>query len=310
MITAFVVYTGTSTRGEILSKGWQRVVGTLAGVIVGVVVVTLVGGHTAVAVILIGVCLFFAFYLMALSPAVMMFFITTMLALLYGLLGQFSVALLLVRLEETAAGAAIGILVSYLVFPASTRDAAREGVADFLADLGALLGQATDRLGGAGPGRGLTTGEARDLRDQLTTLTTTLKPLTDGLAGLVGRPGSRRTLQVLRVCEHHARALSRAVDHAPGATLSPAQRLTLVQAGHAVQANVATLANAFRTGMPSSAVQSAEPALHALEQQIGDTAQPGRERLLTAVRHLHAIDHAICARAADLGATEDPDDPM
>lgn len=306
--TAFVVYTGASTRGEILSKGWQRVLGTLAGVVAGVLVATLVGGNTAVAVTLIGVCLFFGFYLMALSPAVMMFFITIMLALLYGLLGQFSVGLLLLRLEETAAGAAIGILVSYLVFPASTRDAARHGVADFLADLSALLGQATDQLGGEAVGRGHTTGPARDLRDQLTTLKTTLKPLTEGLAGLIGRPESRRTIQLLSVCEHHARALSRTADHATGAIPSLPERLALTRAGQAVQANVDTLANAFRTGTPPMTVQSAEAPLDAVEQHVGATPQPEKERLLAAARHLHSIDQAICARATELGATAHPHD--
>lgn len=45
VIAAFVVFVGTSSRGDVLSRGWQRVVGTIGGVIAGMGLAVLVGGH-------------------------------------------------------------------------------------------------------------------------------------------------------------------------------------------------------------------------------------------------------------------------
>lgn len=84
---------------------------------------------------LIFVSLFVGFYLMQISYAFMTVGITTMLALLYGLLGQFSIGVLLTRIEETAVGAAIGILAAMVALPTSTRGAVSEKLPAFLAGL-------------------------------------------------------------------------------------------------------------------------------------------------------------------------------
>jgi uncharacterized membrane protein YccC len=304
VIAAFVVYVGTSTRGEILSKGWQRVLGTLAGVVVGVLVATAVGGHTTVAIVLIAVCLFLGLYLMSVSPAVMMFFITTMLALLYGLLGQFSLDLLLVRLEETAAGALIGVLVSYVVFPASTRDAARGGVRDFLEELAGLVEQSTNDLTAASsaPGSRAAGERARALRDCFGELRTTAKPLTDGLAGVSGRSGSRRTVQVLAVCEHHGRMLSRLSDRSAGVAADAVPRGALERASRTVRANVDAFAEGTDARMADVTLDPAGPSLDDLEQVVDGLPDPARRSLRAVARHLRAVDQAICARASELGA--------
>lgn len=117
VIAAFVIYSGTASRGQTLTKGWQRILGTVAGVVVGTFVASLVGGNVTVSIVLIFVSLFFGFYLMKVSYVFMVAGTTTMLALLYGLLGQFTVALLVTRVEETAIGAAIGILTAVFVLP-------------------------------------------------------------------------------------------------------------------------------------------------------------------------------------------------
>ena len=62
VLTAFVIFSGTASRGETLVKAWQRVVGTLTGVVIGVVLVALVGGNVVVSVVFIFVALFMTFY--------------------------------------------------------------------------------------------------------------------------------------------------------------------------------------------------------------------------------------------------------
>jgi uncharacterized membrane protein YgaE (UPF0421/DUF939 family) len=122
------------------------------GVVIGVVLASLVGGNVVVSVLLIFVTLFI-FYWSQANNGVMMLSITTMLALLYGLLGEFSIGLLLTRLLETAIGAAIGILVALFVLPTPTSETVREGMRAYLARLddpvNASIGRLTDEPGEA-----------------------------------------------------------------------------------------------------------------------------------------------------------------
>jgi uncharacterized membrane protein YccC len=71
----------------------------------------------SIAVIL--AALFFGFYLQRINYAFMVTGITVMVAQLYVQLDEFSNSLLL-RLEETALGAAVAIAVVMLVFPTSS----------------------------------------------------------------------------------------------------------------------------------------------------------------------------------------------
>ncbi len=105
MIAAFVVFAGTNSWGETLTKGWQRLLGTVLGVPCGVLVATVVAGDKVFSVVMIFACLFFAVYFMQVTYSLMTFWITTMLALLYGLLGKFTFGVLMLRIEETAIGA-------------------------------------------------------------------------------------------------------------------------------------------------------------------------------------------------------------
>lgn len=297
-IAAFVVFTGTDTRGQTLSKGWQRVLGTLAGVCAGVVVAALVGGNTVAALVLIVLSIFLGIYLMRISSGWMMFFITTMLALLYGLLGQFSVGLLLVRLEETAAGAAIGVLVSFLVFPSSTSGAVRSGVGDFLTDLGELLEHLAAKLTGQRAPVSSAQAEAGALRESFDALTSTAKPLTEGLAGVANRSGPRRTLRAIGACEYHARVLARLADSAAGTVTDPDVCRAVVSAVHGVRDNVESAARALDGDTAGVPVQSADQVLDALDRAAEPLPEPDRDRLSAVVRQLRALDAAVCGLTA------------
>ena len=104
VIAAFVIFVGTNSWAETLDKGWQRLLGTVLGVPSGVLVATLVSGNTIASLVMIFVCIFCAFYFMKVTYSLMTFWISTMLALMYGLLGEFTFGLLLLRIEETAVG--------------------------------------------------------------------------------------------------------------------------------------------------------------------------------------------------------------
>lgn len=307
VIAAFVVFTGTSTRGEILSKGWQRVLGTLAGVAAGVVVAAVVGGEVLPSLALIVVCLFLGFYLMPIGYGLMIFFVTTMLALLYGLLGSFSIGLLVLRLEETAAGAAIGVAVAYLVLPASTRTAARAGARHFLAELDTLLERVTAEVTGAADDVAAPA-ESRALRTAFDGFRATARPLTHGLAGLPNRSGSRHAVGVLGACEHHARSLARTGDLHAGLARGDGLRPLVMAGAEAVCADVCALHGALADGAARDrvVVRPADDALDRLERAAGSYADGDRTAVLALARHLRAIDAAVCGLAGELGARTGP----
>lgn len=206
-LTTFVVFIGTTSRGETLSKGWQRLIGTLGGVLAGVLVAAPLSGHHAMSLALIVVCVFLAFYLQRVNHALLAFFITVLLALMYGLIGQFSVEVLALRLEETAVGAVSGVLASYLVLPISTTETIREKLTDFADRLWDVVDQAADALCGVAPGDGLIA-EARELDNATTDLRLAARPLSHGMAGLNGRRWARRWIRAVRACDQYARELA------------------------------------------------------------------------------------------------------
>ncbi|ODU01505.1 MAG: hypothetical protein ABS81_20520 [Pseudonocardia sp. SCN 72-86] len=330
VIAAFIVFAGTASRGDVLNRGAQRVVGTIGGVIAGMGLAALVGDQRLVAIVLLFACVFLALYLVRISQALMAFWITTVLALLYGLIGQFSAGTLLVRIEETAVGAAMGMLAGYLVLPKRTRDAFGEALDAAVDASDAALAAAVDRLTGHDPST--TPVElARDLDESLATLRARVKPLGNPLPRRRGRSSYERALRVLTAVDHYARDLARTSD----SVVDPDWEPTLRPAADRVRANLDGLRDHLVAGIPRSgrragaATVSSEtgsiPRVDTLEppaeivsaEDLVDAAEahaarcPDHRRrveLLAAVRYLRRIDQAVVGLAVDLGAAPDPAD--
>ena len=215
-VAAFVVFAGTNSRGDVLSRGWQRVLGTVGGVAAGMALAVVLGGRSIPTVAALVACLFLALYLVRISQALMAFWITAVLALMYGLIGQFSLETLTLRIEETAVGAAMGMLAAFLVLPRRTHDAYDEAHDDLVSTTDAVLGAATDQFLGRVPS-GAPIELARDMDDALGTLRDRTAPLT----GRWRRASDdyRDALHVLAGIDHYARALARLSDRRPGAGL-------------------------------------------------------------------------------------------
>lgn len=304
VIAAFVIFSGTTSRGEIISKGWQRLLGTALGVPAGVLVASAVGGDTALALVLIFVCMFLAFYLMKVAYSLMAFWITTMLALLYGLLGQFSVSVLLVRIEETAVGAVIGVAAAVLVLPTSTRTTVRKAADTFLTTLEELVEAAAQILLDEQDGQDLTE-QARDLGQQLQQLRSSAAPLTIGLAGLSGRGSTRRAVRVLTACDHYARSLAQS-SSSRARLAEPRLPDTIRPAVDRIKSNIRGLVSALSGAEPSS-VQPAADLLDAAEKTLtdqGDAPSPHGEQsaLRDALHALQHLDQAVVGLARELGA--------
>jgi uncharacterized membrane protein YccC len=294
VIAAFVTFAGTTSFGETLTKGWQRLLGTVLGVPSGVLVATAVSGDTAVSVVLIFVCLFCAFYLMKVAYGLMIFWITTMLALLYGLLGQFSVDLLLLRIEETAIGTVIGVTVAVVVLPTKTRTAIRDDARAFLTSLSDVVETCAAAVAGEA-GELDPTDRARGLHRTLQQFRASAKPVTVGIAGIAGRNSIRRSLRLLNACDHYARTLARAST----GSVAVAPKLAEVFAAAAAQTrrNIDALVGA----LDQRDTEDMYPATDLLDD-FDAAAGPESRRLLAASHALRQIDRAVVDAAVDLGA--------
>ncbi|MEU0497570.1 FUSC family protein [Mycobacterium sp. NPDC006124] len=208
VLTAFLVFTGVSTRGEILTRVGHRIVGTIAGVVAGVLLATLVGHHPLVQMVLLVTCVFCAFYLVTVAYAWLTFFVTVLLAMLYGLLGDFSVQVLELRIAETAVGGVVGIASAYFIFSTGTRATFVEKVDDYLQRMTDLIDAAIESTVTPG-GQTDLVAETRRLDNALQAVVTAGKPLQMGPA-VRSRRGVQRLLRGLQVANRSAHALARA----------------------------------------------------------------------------------------------------
>jgi hypothetical protein len=121
VMTAFLIFTNTKSRGDAAIRALQRSIGTLLGIATGLVLATLIGGYPLLAAPIATLCIFLGFYCLQISYAAMTFFISIVLCLIYGMTGALTLDLLQLRIDETLIGAIAGTIVAFLVFPAPTR---------------------------------------------------------------------------------------------------------------------------------------------------------------------------------------------
>ena len=176
VLAAFLAFIGTNFAMEQIRKALYRVVGTIVGIFLGGLLVHIVGHHTNWSIAIILLSLFFGVYLFRVSYAFMVVGITVGIAQVYVELGEFSNALLVLRLEETLIGAAVAILTILLVVPLGSRRVMGVALAVELRALTNLIGHTVDRLArpGASVGRHQ---DARQLDSAFQALFATAQPL-------------------------------------------------------------------------------------------------------------------------------------
>jgi uncharacterized membrane protein YccC len=148
VLAAFITFMGAHNAGEQIRKALFRVAGTVIGIGVGSLLVSAVGHHTLWSITIVLVSLFLGLYLFRVSYAFMALAITVSVSQLYQQLGEFTNSLLLVRLEETALGAAVAIVVVMLVLPLRTRQVLRVALRQHLEAVELLVDHASARLMG------------------------------------------------------------------------------------------------------------------------------------------------------------------
>jgi fusaric acid resistance family protein len=145
-ITVFVMFSGTTSRGDALYKSLQRLLGTVLGVLAALALISWVGAERELLFGLMLVAIFATYYFFTEHFFSMTFSLTVMIALLFAVVGRFSEQLLWLRLEETAIGAVAGTLVAAVLFPRTTHGHVWDTFLDFMDALGEFVDAWIDRL--------------------------------------------------------------------------------------------------------------------------------------------------------------------
>ncbi|WP_156934946.1 FUSC family protein [Pseudonocardia spinosispora] len=305
VIAGFIVFAGTTSRGDLLVKGWRRVWGTLLGIIAGTVLATLLAGNKPVNLVLLLICIFLAFYSLRVSYGMMTFFITVMLGMLYDILGTFTPDLLLLRLEETAIGVGSSAIAAMLVLPTRTRSTVLTELHDYFIALHDQLRDAERLLVHAD--RVSVIAATREVDRAATDVRTAIAPMLHRLSpSRVRRGHATRLLTLTEESSLAARNLARAAE--PGALAElPAAGETLDR----MIANTEVLLAATGTP-PATAKLVSGPALaptvdvRALAEANAGGGEPSRITVLhlrRTINSLDRLDKLLLGMAAPLAQT-------
>ncbi|WP_223833139.1 FUSC family protein [Streptomyces venezuelae] len=298
VLTCWVVFLNTASTGEIMVKGYRRLVGTVLGVVAGVALAGAVGNHTWAAFALVVLCVFGMFFTAPLSYAMMSFFVTAMLGLLYTLLNTYSLDVLVLRIEETALGAACGIIAAVLVLPVRTSHRTDEELGNVLARLRDVVSAAVSQLSG-GPAVDLVD-LARDLDTALDDLRRSTKPLTHPIAPLrARRQTARYIVALLETCAYHARSLAATAELVPSSK-SVAADARLALAGRRITHNIDLIAAQVRDEEPDGVIESGSSIASMLDSGRHEVLRTGSVAFRV-LRHLQRLDEGIVGLARPLG---------
>ncbi|WP_307818371.1 FUSC family protein [Streptomyces sp. MBT62] len=298
VLTCWIVFLNTSSTGEILVKGYRRLLGTVLGVVAGIGLAGLVGHHTWTAFALVLLFIFAMFYTAPLSYTLMSFFVTAMLGLLYTLLHTYSASVLVLRIEETALGAACGVVAAALVLPVHTDRRTNELLGTVLARLTEVTEAAVDQLSGGAPAELLD--KARDLDQALADLSASTQPLTHPITPLRARRDTARfVVALLETCAYHARYLAATAELLPTHP-SIAADPRLREAGRRIVHNIGVIGAHVADGDAVGLIETGPSIASLLRPGTPGTPRYGRvtDRVL---RHLQRLDEAVVGLARPLG---------
>ncbi|MEU7405398.1 MULTISPECIES: FUSC family protein [unclassified Streptomyces] len=300
VLTCWIVFINTASTGEILVKGYRRLLGTVLGVVAGIVLAGLVGNHTWTAFGLVLVLIFAMFYTAPLSYTLMSFFVTAMLGLLYTLLHTYSMSVLLLRVEETALGAACGIVAAALVLPIRTDRRTNELLGTVLERLTDVTEGAVDQLSGGQAADLLDT--ARELDQALGDLRAATQPLTHPITPLRARRDTAQyVVALLETCAYHARSLAATAELLPTHP-SIAADPRLRGAVRRTVRNIEAIAARVADEDAGAEVETGPSIASLLEPDVAGVPRYGRitGRVL---RHLERLDEAVVGLARPLGVS-------
>ncbi|QRP45138.1 FUSC family protein [Amycolatopsis sp. FDAARGOS 1241] len=296
VFTCWVMFISTTSTGEILVRGYRRLLGTVAGVVAGLALAALIGDDPWLAFVLALGSVFGMYYTTAVSYTLMSFFVTTMIGMLYTLLHVLTPGVLVVRIEETALGVAAGLVAAALVLPVRTRDRTDQQLRTVLGRLRSALAASVARLSGSAEGddHGDVVASARALDSALDTLRLSVQPLLVPVTPLRSRRRTARAvLGLLETAAFHVRSLAATAD------LVPAEARLAAEATR-IDHNLDALA-AHLDGSKAAVTRSAGVLVQVSPGAPAADANATRR----ALRHLQRVDESVLglARVLDVPVT-------
>jgi hypothetical protein len=277
---AWWIFVNTASRGETLVRGFRRVLGTVAGIAAGFAVAVPLHGAPVPTAALVAVCVFGIFYTAAPSYSWMVFFVTVLAGLLYGLLGVLDPGLLGLRFAQTAVGAFAAALAVATVLPVTTHAATDAWIRRALLCVRQCAEEAARHLAGdetADPARC-----TAELELLLGRVRASLGPLVHPLSPLKARKA--RALKVIELLDDCARQVRGLAE--PAAAPATSYDARVAAAYRRVEVAVEALV------MPVAALPAGPPV------PVGEPhPHHGVERALV---HLHGLERALAGLAAPL----------
>jgi hypothetical protein len=222
-----VVSQGVHSREDVVYKGVRRIVGALAGTVAGTVLASVTGDRVLLSCV--AFCLLYVgLTRRAASYASWVFCVTSILALLYRIMGFSGTHLLELRLLEIVVGTACGILPAYLLVPVRASDVARSQAGRALDRLRVILKDTTyllqapapspdSDLAGPGPDTAFLRQAAWAFDRDVAKLSTVARPYRSWHR--LPRPWRRHRsgppAPMLGSCGHAVRSLASAIDQVP-----------------------------------------------------------------------------------------------
>lgn len=226
-LAAYLVLGGTETVEETYAKGMQRIVGTIAGAILGFGLTIVTGANPVAVFLLLIICIFAAWYVRPISNAQSVFWLTMMLSLLYEFLGTLTKETLQVRVLETVIGAAIAFGAAIFLLPIRTRQKVLGEGEAFLQTVDEITQSCIKRLAGD-PVSAVFSAHALKLDGQFRSLTASAEPLRSS-SGALRRDGVERLITASSALTYYVRHLITATEKfaATGAALPAAEQARL-----------------------------------------------------------------------------------
>jgi len=297
VIAAFITFMGANTSGEQIRKAFFRVAGTVAGIGIGSLLVTAIGHHTYWSVAVILAALFLGIYLLRINYAFMVIAITVVVSQLYVQLNEFSNSLLLLRLEETAIGAAAAIAVVMLVLPLRTRRVLRVALRDHIQAVGQLAGHAADHLLGKDHDTAATLrSDARAVDAAYQAVTATAQPLRRNVFGTLDED-TGRAVHLASAARNYSRNL--VADTEVTELADAAARLDIELASATLHTSLDVVAGAL-TGSRDGTYTRSSALFDRAERHLEGCSTAPRPAQL-AIRDLKLIDGTVAGMAEVLG---------
>ena len=301
VLAAFITFMGAHNAGEQIRKALFRVAGTVIGIGVGSLLVSAVGHHTQWSIAIVLVSLFLGLYLFRISYAFLAIAIVTV-SQLYQQLGEFTNSLLLVRLEETALGAAVAIVVIMLVLPLHTSRVLRVAMSEHVEAVGRLVHHASGRLLGREDGFDTTLrSDARAVDAAYQVVIATAQPLRRTLSGGMNEDVAR-ALHLTSASRNYSRNL--VVDTENSRPGNVDSRLDIDHASETLNASIEIVARAL-TGTRDDTYTRASALFDQAERRL-EVRQYRVDSTEFALRDLRLIDGtmACLAELIDLTITD------